>query len=74
VGKSDKLISMRRSLTINRDGGFLRISSKISLSLKKRAAQIKTLLMGRLINRETRGKILETRVPPGNDCPMKKGK
>jgi hypothetical protein len=45
VGKSDKLILLCRSLTINRDGGFLRISSKISLSLKKRAAQIKVLLM-----------------------------
>jgi hypothetical protein len=45
VGKSDKLILLRRSLTINRVGGFLRISSKICLSLKKRAAQIKVLLM-----------------------------
>jgi 3-deoxy-D-manno-octulosonate 8-phosphate phosphatase (KDO 8-P phosphatase) len=45
VGKSDKLILLRRSLTISRDGGFLRISSKVSLSLKKGAAQIKVLLM-----------------------------
>jgi len=34
-----------RALTTNRDGGFLRDSSKISLGLKKRVAQIKVLLM-----------------------------
>jgi hypothetical protein len=43
VGKSDKLILLCRSLTINCDGGFLR-NSKTFLSLKKRAAQIKVLL------------------------------
>jgi len=45
VGKSDKLILMCRSLTINHDGGFLRNCSKVCLSLEKRAAQIKVLLM-----------------------------
>jgi 3-deoxy-D-manno-octulosonate 8-phosphate phosphatase (KDO 8-P phosphatase) len=44
VGKSDKLILLCRSLTINCDGGFLR-NSKTFLRLKKRAAQIKVLLM-----------------------------
>ncbi len=44
MGKSDKLILLCRSLTINCDGGFLR-NSKTFLSLKKRAAQIKVLLM-----------------------------
>ena len=43
--KSDKLILLCGSLTINRDGVFLHISSTISLNLKKRAAQIKVLLM-----------------------------
>ena len=45
MGKSDKLILLCRSLTINCDGGFLRNSSKLFLSLKKRVAQIKVLLM-----------------------------
>jgi hypothetical protein len=45
VSKSDKLLLLCRALTTNRDGGFLRDSSKISLGLKKRVAQIKVLLM-----------------------------
>jgi hypothetical protein len=44
VGKSDNLILLCKSLTINCDGDFLR-NSKTFLSLKKRVAQIKVLLM-----------------------------
>lgn len=40
MGKSDELILLCRSLTINRNGGYLLNSSEISLSLKKRAAQL----------------------------------
>jgi len=43
--ESGKLILLHRSLTTSRVGGFLRNSSKISQTLRKRAAQIEVLLM-----------------------------
>ena len=45
MDKSDKPILLCKSLTINCDGGLLRNSSKTFLIPKKRAAQIKVLLM-----------------------------
>lgn len=45
ASESAKLILLSRSLTTSQDGGFLPNSSKISPTLRKRAAQIEVLLM-----------------------------